>query len=1147
MAKVRRKSEKDSPEDFQKILSLISDHTNIDFTNYKATTVTRRLQRQMRMHKQKSLAVFAKYLEANPNTVKTVCSDILIHVTEFFRDPDTYEALRKKIFPKLFATLVSNAPLRIWVPGCSTGQEAYSIAILLSEFADQQKQKISFQIFATDIAEHVVEKARSGFYLPSELKGVSKTRLERFFEPVKGGYRIKGFIRDMCVFSRHDLTRNPPFAKIDLISCRNVLIYFASDLQKQVIPVFHYALNPSGFLWLGRSEGPSGISKLFTLISNTHKIFSKINTATPMSYRFQSGRLANKIEIKRPNIHALADKYQELDRLAITRYAPAAVMINADMEIIQVRGNTSPFLSLPTGQPTYNLLKMVRTELLSALRMAVESARQKNLTARKEGLVCGVGRDRKKVNIEVVPVNAHLPLKERQFAIFFEESQQEKKATSQKRPLKKKEEENSTAYIAELLQEVDSLREYQHSLAEGYEAAQEELTSSNEELQSTLEEFQSTNEELETAKEELQASNEELTTVNDELQSRNEELVALNEKYLRSEERFRMMVEAVKDYAIFMLDPNGKIASWNEGARRLKGYEATEIIGKHFSVFYGEEDVKNGKPKWELKEALQKGRLEDEGWRVRKDGSQFWANVVITRLSDDQGNLIGFTKVTRDLTERKRAEENLREGNESLEIRVKDRTLELQASEQRLRQFIEKSPYAVAMLDRNLRYIFASQQWITDYRLSTVNLRGMSHYELFPEVPERWKQVHQRCLNGAIERNDAEQFVRKDGTIDWIRWEIRPWHDKDGNVGGILIFTENIADRLKSEALLGVISNTIPAFVTYIDTQERYCFANDAYLSWIGKTREQVIGRTAREILGSEVYAKAIPNMLKAFNGEYVVYDLPWKSALGGGERIFQIEYVPDISPEKTVNGYVMHGQDVTDLRRAIQARDEFLAVASHELKTPLATLKLRLQLAAASIDEESLPKVLQTEMSDAFSISIRQVNSLTNLVEDLLDVSRIQNEALNLSFTRFDLSQLTKELIDGLAEQLRAAGCTSKLDLEPNLEGSWDKRRIEQIIINLISNAMKYAPKSAISIIVRREREFAKLIVQDTGPGMSEEIQNKIFNRFERAPDTNNVGGMGLGLYIVRKIVDAHCGSIHVESRLGEGSKFTVNLPIGK
>lgn len=905
-----------SEETLQHIFSLLQAQSHIDFSKYKPSTIKRRVQRQMHAHRHESLENYLSFLQKNPDAVKELSNEMFIHVTEFFRNAESFKQLTTTVFPSLVKNRVPDAPIRIWVPACSSGEEPYSIAMSLLEFLGSKAAQTPIQIFGTDISERAIQEARLGLYSNHQVKGISETRLKRFFEKTQDGYKVKKNLRDLCIFSRHDVTSSPPFAKIDLLSCRNLLIYFGPELQKHVMPIFHYALNPDGFLWLGKTEAPAHFSKLFNLVDKTHKIYRKLSLPSPVSFKF-------------PNIHRFAenmhqpkrsstlfttvfDPQKEFDRIIMSRYAPASVMVNSKLEIIQVRGSTSPFIELPSGQPTHSLMKMIRKELLPSVRLTIQAAMKQNRSIRKEALKYEVRGEQHRVNLEVLPVNSQSAPEDRQYLILFEDEEgtQKKKASTRKKigTSATRRRLDSDSYIRQLLEEIDLMREQQQSLIESYEAAQEELTSANEELQSANEELQSTNEEIETGKEELQAANEELTTLNEELENRNSELVVVNEKLALSEERFRLLVTGVKDYAIFMLDPEGRVATWNEGARRFKGYEENEILGKHFSIFYPQQAIDSQYPQMELKVAKEKGRFEDEGWRIRKDGSKFWANVVITKISDKNGNLLGFSKVTRDLTERKKMEDALRRSRDELEIRVKQRTEELTA---------------------------------------------------------------------------------------------------------------------------------------------------------------------------------------------------------------------------------------------ALQARDEFLSIASHELKTPLTSLKLQIQMDRRRLMSTTKPMPLREELIESSDLAIKQINSLADLVEDLLDISRIQTGHFSLSLDNLNLSDLVREIVNRFSQQLEMASCMTGLDLDESVVGSWDRHRLEQVVVNLIANVIKYAPRSQLNISVSRQGETASLVVQDSGPGIPKDMLPKVFERFERAGAAKNIGGLGLGLFIVRKIVEAHQGKIRVESGEGMGTKFTVELPL--
>jgi two-component system CheB/CheR fusion protein len=473
-----------------------------------------------------------RFLQDHADEVDALYQDFLINVTSFFRDPESFRTLKKKVFPSLVKNRAPGQPLRVWVPGCSTGEEAYSIAISLQEFLGNKKADTQIQIFATDISEAAIEKARASFYPKNIEEEVSPERLRRFFAKAEHGYRINEATRGMCVFARQNAVKDPPFSKLALISCRNLLIYLGSVLQKKLIPILHYALLPGGFLMLGSSETIGGFADLFTLTDKRQKIYSKKQTRTgPMLELAASERLplSNKPERATEELPGVISLDKQVDSLLLSQYAPPSVLINNDMQILQFRGNTRPFLAPTPGEASLNLLDMVTEGLRLDLWSAIRKARKTNGHVRKKGLGIGENDRSRRIDLEVIPLKA-TSSKEYFFLVLFQEVTVHpvSKATRDRRAGRDKGERTEPSLVARLRHELAATKEYLRTSVEEQEAAGEELRSANEEIQSSNEELQSTNEELETAKEELQSTNEELTTLNEELQTRNYELSQLN-------------------------------------------------------------------------------------------------------------------------------------------------------------------------------------------------------------------------------------------------------------------------------------------------------------------------------------------------------------------------------------------------------------------------------------------------------------------------------------------------------------------------------------------------------------------------------------------------------------------------------------------
>jgi two-component system CheB/CheR fusion protein len=518
--------------DLARILALLRTNAGVDFSCYKQTTLRRRINRRMVLKRIESLADYLKLLQKNREEVELLFHDILINVTGFFRDPAAFQALKKKVFLRIIRDKPPISPIRIWVPGCATGEEVYSLAICLHEFLGKNKNNKAIQIFGTDISENMVARARAGIYPRNIESEVSPDRLRRYFQKTNGGYQISKFIRDTCIFAKQNLVEDPPFSKLDLISCRNLLIYLGAPLQKKVFPTFHYSLRPGGFLMLGTSETIGTFSNLFTLLDTKNKVYLRNDAYSrpEIDYAFAPQRETDENRPPKPSREAGHFGLQKrAEEILLADYSPPGVIVNARMDVLHFLGRTGSYLEPASGSASLHLLKMVRTELTVDLRTAITQAAKTRLPVRKEGIRMRFNGHFRHVTIEVVPFKNSLP--EYFFLILFREvyaGAAEDAKTGRKKLPGNARHRDAERETQRLRTELGQTKESLQTIIEELEATNEELKSANEEIQSSNEELQSTNEEVETAKEELQSTNEELTTLNEELQNRNSDLSEAN-------------------------------------------------------------------------------------------------------------------------------------------------------------------------------------------------------------------------------------------------------------------------------------------------------------------------------------------------------------------------------------------------------------------------------------------------------------------------------------------------------------------------------------------------------------------------------------------------------------------------------------------
>lgn len=555
--------------ELQKIFMLLRNRTGNDFTHYKHTTIRRRISRRMLVNKIDRLKDYVRYLDSHPPEVDALFQDVLINVTSFFRDPEVFAALKNTVFPTMIRDHDHHhQPIRIWIPGCSTGEEVYSIIIALLESLGENVAGTTVQVFASDIDAQSIEKARAGIYPIGITADVSPERLRRFFSKVPQGYQINKRIRDLCVFAIQNITKDPPFSRLDLIACRNMLIYMGSVLQRNVLQTIHYALNPGGYLILGSSETIGASADLFALDGKEHKIYRKKDV--PGNVRYHPSTMSS--TYTKPTLltgKSSVDEQQpmNLQQLAesviLNQYSPPGVVINERLDVIQFIGQMGPYIGPAPGSASLNLIKLAHPDLTSELRIATHNAIQHKVTNRKEGVRLRHNGKIEEITLDVSP----LPMRdstEQYYLVIFRKVAELDATTSSapqgkngKQAISKKDEDR----IQILEQELETTKAYMQAIIEDQETSNEELQAANEEIQSTNEELQSTNEELETAKEELQSTNEELVTVNEELENRNAELSTSNDD-LRN-------IIASTDLPVVMLNEDLNIRFFSPQARHM--------------------------------------------------------------------------------------------------------------------------------------------------------------------------------------------------------------------------------------------------------------------------------------------------------------------------------------------------------------------------------------------------------------------------------------------------------------------------------------------------------------------------------------------------------------------------------------------------
>jgi two-component system CheB/CheR fusion protein len=747
---------------FKQLLTVLRVRRGVDFTYYKPNTLKRRIIRRMALNNINKPADYLSFLRENKEEQDALYNDMLISVTNFFRDPASFDLLCSTIFPILIEQKNGNEPLRIWIAGCATGEEAYSMAMCLQEQLGDKAAAMKIQIFATDISETAITKARTGIYRPSDLEGVSELRLLQFFTKIEGRYQVNKVIRDMCVFAHHNLLKDSPFSKIDLVSCRNVLIYLEPVLQKRALTTFHYALNESGFLMLGKSENIGSQTDMFTSFNNQEKIYKrKGDRGRFMPVTSQGGEQTFKdIDNSIQKETHKQDIFKQADQVVIAT-APASVLVNEHFDIVQFRGATETWLAPPQGKATLNLLKMAREGLSFELRSLLYLAKRTNAAAQKENVLFNVNDSQQYVNITVYPV------KDAADPHYLVQFKKEPSAL----PLKAGRKKSSAAdpkdlRIVQLENELMQTRADMRTVTEEQEAVNEELQSSNQELLSGSEELQSLNEELETSKEELQSTNEEITIVNSELINRNDQL---NNARLYTEG----IINTIRD-PLVILDGNLRVRRATNGFYQKFKVTEKETEGQYFYEL--------GNRQWDipaLRELLE-SILSQKKMFVEYEVVHVFPTIgrkimhLNTRLLDSVNGGQLIILAIEDITDRRKIEEGLVEVEKLFEESKERLKLAVDAADLGIWDYHPLT--AELVCDNGFKKIFGL---LPSAEIDYAHFISLIHPEDRDQIDEFLRKIVDGSKKAEYEKEfrilDTEKHKQK-----WIRFKGRNYFDPNG-------------------------------------------------------------------------------------------------------------------------------------------------------------------------------------------------------------------------------------------------------------------------------------------------------------------------------------------------------------------------------
>ncbi|MHB1084862.1 MAG: chemotaxis protein CheB [Thiobacillus sp.] len=1161
-------------DDLAQVMALLRARTRFDFRSYRKRMLLRRVQRRMGLCHLDTLADYLALLRDKPEELTLLTRDLLISVTAFFRDPEMFQVLETEVLPKLVDARETDTPIRVWVPGCATGEEAYSIAMLLIERIAETGKACLIQIFATDVDEGALEVGRRGIYPEALLADLDRKRVERFFTRTDPHHwQVSKQLRETVLFASQNILADAPFSKLDLVSCRNLLIYLEPEAQQKLLQLFHFALNEDGYLVLGPSESIGRQVGLYQPVSKKWRIFRRIGTARPARAGFpiHAGEPIHEPRLAPRASQVVPNNLTELTRkILLEDYAPAAVVINRRHEILHYSGPTQLYLQQPGGPPSHDLL----TLSLPALRPRIRAAVIKAINADDRADIGGIRIKRAgqavMARLAVQPLPKNKLAEEGLFLVTFQDEPELPQAAGEGAGAEQA--RTDEQLVRQLEYELKTSREELQSAIEELESSNEELKASNEEVMSMNEELQSTNEELETSKEELQSLNEELSTVNSQLRDKVDELEDSNNDMSN--------LLASVDNATLFLGVDHTIQRFTPSATRLFNLIAADV-GRpfdHITARFDDPDLIR-----DIDQVLQSlAPCEKE---VSRDQEE-WYLRRITPYRTVDNRISGVVLTLTEITAIKTAELDLRNLTEHLEQRVSERTAELKAemkarqqaeqassvNEHKYRALFHDAPVGICQTDpKNGRFLMVNLRFCAMTGYSEAELVGRPFTEItHPEDRAENLEGLLRLGCGNIPTYQVEKrYIRKDGTHVWVDLKVILVCDAEGHPLHALAVMADISDRklLQTQLIehgeqlqhernfIDAILNTAAALIVVFDAEERLVRYNSACDALTGFDFAEFKGTTRWLDLIPRDEMEGVRHVLDALrSGEDTVQHENHWTGKDGTRRLLSWSNSVLKDEAGRIQYMISTGIDITDQRHAeIEAREvleeasrlqrmqtanELATVLAHELNQPLAAI--------ASYAEAGRQLLSHTPLEqDKIALNLEKISKQSLRAGEAIRhirafVGRGRIEAMPL-----DLNTVVRNTCALMTPKSRSRNVDVVLDLDETLPPVLGVDvHIEQVLLNLMRNAVDAIrdakmKKGSITVSTRREGNMAKISVIDTGPGIDADNVDKVFEPLASQKDY----GLGVGLRISRSLIEAHGGRLWVEPHT-PGAIFHFVLP---